>query len=41
MCKAKSAKAQSLYYWNMDGKNLMLVLDIELPDDKNIQRQLR
>jgi len=25
----------------MDGKNLMLVLDIELPDDKNIQRQLR
>jgi len=43
-------KAQSLHYWRMGGKNLKsvkqykyleTVLDTELPDDKDIQRQLR
>jgi len=43
-------KAQSLYYWHIGGKNLNsvnqykylgAVLDTELPDDKDIQRQLR
>jgi len=43
-------KAQSPYYWQMGGKNLKsvnqykylgAVLDTELPDDKDIQRQLR
>ena len=43
-------KAQSLHYWHMGGKNvksvnqykyLGAVLDTELSDDKDIQRQLR
>jgi len=43
-------KAQSLHYGHMGGKNLKsvnqykylrAVLDTELPDDKDIQRQLR
>jgi len=43
-------KAQSPHYWHMDGKNLKSVnqykylrsvLDTELSDDKDIQRQLR
>jgi len=43
-------KAQSLHYWRIGGKNLKsvnqykylgAVLDTELPDDKDIQRQLR
>jgi len=44
-------KAQSLHYWHKGGKNVISVnqykyrgavlLDTELPDDKNIQRQLR
>jgi len=43
-------KAQSPHYWHMSGKNLIsvnqykylgAVLDTELPDDKDIQRQLR
>jgi len=43
-------KAQSPDYWHVDGENLKSVnqyrylragLDTELPDDKDIQRQLR
>jgi len=43
-------KAQSPHYWHMGGKNLKYVnhykylgavLDTELSDDKDIQRQLR
>jgi len=43
-------KALSLHYWHMGGKNLKsvnhhkylgAVLDTELPDDKDIQKQLR
>jgi len=43
-------KEQSRRYWHMGGKNLKsvnqykylgAVLDTELPDDKNSQRQLR
>ena len=43
-------KALSLHYWHMGGKNqksvnhhkyLGAVLDTELPDDKDIQSQLR
>jgi len=47
--KAKSAKSTVTHYWRMVGKNLKSVnqykylgpvLDTELPDDKDIQRQL-
>ena len=43
-------KEQSPHYWNMGGKNLKsvtrykylgIVLGAELPDDKDIERQLR
>jgi len=48
--KLRAQKAQSPDYWHMGGKNLKsvnqykllgAVLDTELSDDKDIQRQLR
>jgi len=48
--KAKSAKSTVTPYWHLGGKNLKYVnqykylgavLDTELPDDKDIQGQLR
>jgi len=52
LCEAacRVQKEQSPHYWHMGGKNLKsvnqykylgAVLDTELPDDKDIQRQLR
>ena len=47
--RVRVQKAQSLHYWHMAGKNLKsvnqykylrAVLDTELSDDKDIQRQL-
>jgi len=47
--KAKSATSTVTHYWHVGGKNLKYVnqykylgavLDTELPDDKDIQRQL-
>ena len=48
--RLRGQKAQSLHYWHIVGKNLKsinqykylgIVLDTELPDDKDIQKQLR